>query len=112
VDHQGQPGKRLVHATLEGPEHAVFIRGRSNSLKIELPEYWKWLTDERAITVHLTAIGRPDIYYVDKIEDNIVYIKVDRKISLWNKLFNNNNVDFYYLINSERKDVDKLQIVI
>lgn len=112
IDHKGQPGKRLVHATLEGPEHAVFIRGRSNSLEIELPEYWVWLIDELSITVHLTAIGSPDIYYFKKVENGKIYIDVDRKLSVWNKLFKRSNVDFYYLINAERKDVDRLQTVI
>lgn len=112
IDHQSLPGKRLVHATLEGPEHAVFIRGRSNSLEIPLPDYWVWLIDDITITVHLTAIGSPDIYYFKKIENNKIYIDVDRKISLWNKMFKRNNVDFYYLINAERKDVDRLQTII
>lgn len=112
VDHQEMPGKRLVHATLEGPEHAVFIRGRSNSLEIDLPDYWAWLIDESSITVHLTAIGNPSVYYFKKFENNKIYIDVDRKVSMWNKLFKRDVVDFYYLINAERKDVDKLQTVI
>ena len=112
IDHQELPGKRLVHATLEGPEHAVFVRGRSNSLVIEFPEYWTWLIDESTVTVHLTAIGSPDTYYVEKVENNKAYIAVDRKSSIFKKLLSKQKVDFYYMINAERKDVDKLQIVI
>ena len=112
IDHQGDETKRLVHASLEGPEHGVFVRGRSNTLCIELPEYWAWLVDAGAISVHLTPIGRPDIYYVEKIENNKVYVGVDRKTGLFNKLFGKNTVDFYYLVNAERKDVDKLQTII
>jgi hypothetical protein len=112
IDHQEIPGKRLVHATLEGPEHAVFVRGRSNNLVIEFPEYWSWLIDEATVTVHLTAIGSPDTYYVEKIENNKAYIAVDRKSSFFKKLLGKQKVDFYYIINAERKDVDKLQTVI
>lgn len=112
IDHQELPGKRLVHATLEGPEHAVFVRGRSNSLVIEFPEYWTWLIDESSVTVHLTAIGTPDTYYVEKVENNKAYIAVDRKTNIFKKLLSKPKVDFYYIINAERKDVDKLQIVI
>lgn len=112
IQHQDQPGKRLVHATLEGPEHAVFVRGRNNTLVIEFPEYWSWLVDEASITVHLTPIGSPDVYYVEKIENNKAYIGVDRKTSLFKKIFSQPKVDFYYMINAERKDVDKLQTVI
>lgn len=112
IDHQEQPGKRLVHATLEGPEHAVFIRGRSNSLELEMPEYWKWLIDENSITVHLTAIGNANVYFVKKIENNKIYIDFDKKQSLWSKLFKDSDINFYYLVNAERKDVDRLQTVI
>lgn len=112
IDHQEDETKRLVHASLEGPEHGVFVRGRSNTLCIELPDYWTWLVDEGAISVHITAIGRPDIYYVEKIENNKVYIGVERKTSFLNKLFGKNDVNFYYMINAERKDVDKLQTII
>jgi len=112
IDHQEDETKRLVHATLEGPEHAVFVRGRSESLSIDLPDYWTWLIDESTITVHLTAIGSPDTYYVEKVEGNKIYIGVDRKTNFFNKLFNKGTVNFYYMINAERKDVDKLKVVI
>lgn len=112
IDHQELPGRRLVHATLEGPEHAVFVRGRSNSLVIEFPDYWTWLIDESTVTVHLTAIGSPDTYYVEKVENNKAYIAVDRKSSIFKKLLSKPKIDFYYMINAERKDVDKLQTVI
>ena len=112
IDHQEDQTKRLVHATLEGPEHAVFVRGRSESLSIELPDYWTWLIDEATITVHLTAIGAPDTYYVEKIDGNKIYIGVDRKANFLNRLFNKGTVNFYYMINAERKDVDKLKILI
>jgi len=112
IDHQELPGKRLVHATLEGPEHAVFVRGRSNNMVIEFPDYWTWLIDENTVTVHLTAIGSPDTYYVEKVEGNKAYIAVDRKTSFFKKMFTQPKVDFYYMVNAERKDVDKLQTII
>jgi hypothetical protein len=70
------------------------------------------LIDESTVTVHLTAIGSPDTYYVEKVENNKAYIAVDRKSSIFKKLLSKQKVDFYYMINAERKDVDKLQIVI
>ena len=112
IDHKDLPGKRLVHATLEGPEHAVFVRGRSNTLVIDFPDYWPWLVDETTITVHLTPIGSPATYYIEKIKDNKAYIAVDYKKSFFKRLFSQPKIDFYYMINAERKDVDKLQTVI
>jgi hypothetical protein len=96
IDHQSKPNHKLRHGSLEGPENGVYIRGRSNTNVIELPEYWTWLIDEDSITVTLTPIGKYQKLVVEKIEDNKVYIGGKTKI------------DCFYMINAERKDVDKL----
>ncbi len=47
-------GWRLRHVSLEGPESAVFYRGRlKESNVIQLPYYWKDLVHEDSITVQL-----------------------------------------------------------
>lgn len=38
IPHPTKEGKRLVYGVLEGPEHAVYIRGKFNGDAIELPE--------------------------------------------------------------------------
>ena len=51
-------GWRLRHVSLEGPESAVFYRGRlTGSNTIELPYYWKDLVHEDSITVSIQPIG-------------------------------------------------------
>ena len=58
IPHPTKDGHRLRHICLEGPESAVYVRGRlTNSDKIELPEYWSGLIDPETITVSLTQIG-------------------------------------------------------
>jgi hypothetical protein len=69
---------------------------------IELPEYWTWLIDEDSITVTLTSIGKHQKLVVEKIEDNKVYIK--------NTSIGKAKIDCFYMINAERKDVDKLVV--
>jgi hypothetical protein len=60
IDHPTQPGKRLVHAAIEGPEAAVFYRGEAQLTNgramIELPEYFEKLTRSEGRTVLLTNL--------------------------------------------------------
>ena len=52
IDHPTKEGKKLVHSCLEGPENAVYVRGRITDKNIiELPEYWTNLIDYDTITV-------------------------------------------------------------
>lgn len=104
IEHQSKPGLKLAHGSLEGPENGVYIRGKSTSNVIELPEYWSWLIDENTITVDLTAIGRYQKLYVEKIEHNRVYIKEEKD---W-ALPTTEGLNYFYVINAERKDVPKL----
>lgn len=73
-----------------------FVRGRNNV--IELPEYWTELVDENSITVSLTAIGRKQELYVKEIKDNKVIIGGAR------------DIDCFYTVFAERKDVEKLVV--
>ena len=102
IEHPTKPNKRLVHGSLEGPEHGVYIRGRSEINIVELPDYWSGLVDEETVTVQLTAIGKYQNLYVEKIENNKVFIKSSSKSKL----------NYFYTINAERKDVDKLEVEI
>lgn len=100
IDHPTKEGKKLIHGSLEGPEHGVYVRGElKDDNIIVLPDYWKGLVDEKSITVQLTAIGRPCIHYVDEIIDYEVYVDCDNGLP-----------HCYYFIQGERKDINKLQI--
>jgi len=99
IDHQRLPGKSLVYGVLEGPEHAVYVRGRLiNNNVIQLPEEWEWLVDETSITVQLMPIGTHQQLYVETIENNQVLISGDV-------------IDCFYLIHATRKDVELLDTV-
>jgi hypothetical protein len=104
IDHPTKPGKKLRHGSLEGPENGVYIRGRGDNNIITLPEYWTELVDKDSITVQLTPIGKHQHIYVEKIDNNTVYIQSDEARK------NTNDLEYYYLILAERKDVDKLVI--
>jgi hypothetical protein len=100
IPHPTKDEWRLRHVCLEGPESAVYHRGRlKDSNIIELPEYWNGLVDAETITVNLTQIGYPQDLIVDKIEWG-------RRIVI--KSGNGANIDCYFLIHGERKDGEKL----
>jgi hypothetical protein len=102
IPHKTQEGKYLQYGVTEGPEHSVFIRGKSKSNIIELPEEWKWLVDYSTITVDLTSIGRFQKLYVYSIINNQVQVLSD----------DNSPVEYFYKIFAERKDVPKLKTII
>ena len=104
IDHPTKPGKKLRHGSLEGPENGVYIRGKGKKAVIELPEYWTELVDEDSITVQLTPIGAHQHIYVESISDNKIHVQSDEARK------NNNELNYYYLILAERKDVNKLTI--
>lgn len=102
IDHPTKPGKKLVYGSLEGPEHSVYVRGSTTENVIELPDHWTGLVDQESITVNLTARGRGQQLYVDRTEDNKVYIGNDNLFS--------KSIDCFYTVFAERVDISKLEV--
>ena len=104
IPHPTKDGGTLTYGSLEGPENGVYVRGRlSSSDTIVLPDYWTALVDEDTITVNLTPIGSHQKLYVKDIVDNTVVVGNEN-------LFG--NIDCFYTVWAERKDVDKLEVEI
>ena len=101
IDHPTKPGMKLRYGSLEGPENGVYIRGKSSSYTIELPDYWTKLVDPESITVQITPYGAPQNIWVSSIADNVVRIASDTPIST-----------YFYFIQAERVDVEKLEVEI
>jgi hypothetical protein len=104
IDHPTKSGRKLRYASLEGPENGVYVRGKSTENTILLPDYWKGLVDHETITVSLTPIGNYQKLYIEKIEDYVVYVKCNNIL--------NKNLNYFYTVYGERKDVDKLEVEI
>jgi len=99
IEHPTKKNYKLRHGSLEGPENGVYVRGRTSTNIIELPEYWTGLVDADSITVNLTPIGNCHIW-VEEINNNKVYINSE------------DTIDCFYTILAERKDVEKLIVEI
>jgi hypothetical protein len=103
INHPTKPGMKLRYGSLEGPENGVYVRGRlKDNNVIELPDYWTGLVDEDTITVNLTSIGKYQKLYVEDIKDNRIYVGIDNVL--------NKNIDCFYIVYAERKDVEKLEV--
>jgi hypothetical protein len=104
IKHPTKEEKRLAHGCLEGPEHAVYVRGRVNNRNnvITLPDYWDGLVDYDTMTVQLTSIHSHQNVIVKRIDVN------ERKIHL--QAQGGMPVDCFYHIMAERKDVNNLVV--
>jgi fibronectin-binding autotransporter adhesin len=100
IDHPTKQGMKLQYACLEGPENGVYVRGSlKDSHVIDLPDYWLGLVDPETITVSITPKGRAQDIYVKHITNNRVHLAGD-------------DIDCFYVVYGERKDVAKLAVEI
>jgi hypothetical protein len=105
IDHPTKPGMKLRYGSLEGPENGVYVRGRLNdSDTIILPDYWRELVDIDSITVQLTPVGSHQKLYVKSCDNETVVIGNENGLS--------SNIDCFYTVFGERKDVEKLKVEI
>ena len=96
ISHPSKPDMRLRYGCLEGPEHAVYLRGKTTNPVITLPDYWVDLVDLDTITIQLTATSPAQQLYVQDIRGTEITI------------FGDKLDPYYYYIMAERKDVPKL----
>jgi hypothetical protein len=103
IPHPTKPGKKLRYGSLEGPENGVYVRGRLQGTDcIQLPEYWTELVDPDSITVQLTCRGKPQQLYIREVRNNCMWVDID---GAWAA-----DIDCYYFVQAERKDVAKLEV--
>jgi len=98
IPHPTKKDWRLRHTCLEGPENAVYHRGRTNSNQIQLPEYWTNFVNLDTITVSITPIGNFQEIIVEKIESNKVFLLSKHNLP----------IECFYHIFGERTDGERL----
>jgi hypothetical protein len=97
IPHPSEKNKRLRHVCIEGPEAAVYTRGKIEGTNIiHLPEYWRDLVDTETISVHLTPIGSyQELFFKE--------IKWGNQIKIQNNA--GGHISCYYTVTGVRKDV-------
>jgi len=101
------PHKRLIHSSLEGPEHAVFYRGeaklKNGKAIIKLPDYFEALTRKEGRTVILTCKNGWSPLYVDgEIENGKFIVRTTKN--------GDPNQEFYWEVKAIRADVPPLEV--
>jgi hypothetical protein len=101
IPHPTKEGWRLTHSCLEGPEAAVYVRGKLiNTNIIKLPEYWEKLVDPNTITISVTPIGSHQNIFVKYFDSKEVILESAENIP----------VCCFYHIFGERIDTEKLMV--
>ena len=100
MPHPNKEGWRLRHVCIEGPEIAVYTRGRvcNGNNVIDLPSYWRRLIDYETITVQLTPLGSHQNVIVKRISP------IEEKVYLQSQ--GGMPVDCFYHIIAKRLDDD------
>ncbi len=104
IKHPNKEKHRLRHVCVEGPEAAVYTRGRVCNGKnvIDLPSYWRGLVDYETITVQLTSIGSHQNVIVKRISP------IEGKVYLQSQ--GGMPVDAFYNIMAARIDGEELVV--
>ena len=99
IEHPTKDGHRLRHICIEGPESAVYYRGRlKNEKVIRLPRYWKDLVNIDTISVQLQPIGAHQDIIVKRWDDEYVYLQAQGALP----------INCFFHVYAERKDIEKL----
>ena len=108
IAHPLDPGRRLVHGCLEGPELAVYYRGRGRLVggraRVALPPYFEALTRVEGRTVQLTPIADPDGAVValaaGPVRDGAFRVHADTAA----------DGEFHWQVTAVRSDIDELDV--
>ena len=99
IEHPSKEGYRLRHICLEGPEGAIYTRGRVvNKNVIYLPDYWKDLVDYTTISVQLQPIGAHQNVIVKRVEPTQIHLQAQGGMP----------INCYYHVYGERTDGERL----
>lgn len=97
IPHPNKEGMRLRHVAIEGPEIAVYFRGKGNEKCIQIPDYWIGFVDYESITVSITPYGSKQDIWVTEIKDNKIFLESEQE-----------NILYYYRVEAERIDMQQL----
>ena len=76
MPHPNKEGWRLRHVCIEGPEIAVYCRGRvSGDGVINVPSFWEGLVNMDDITISLTPMGSWQELFVKEVVGNQIIVR-------------------------------------
>lgn len=100
IPHPTLDGYRIRYGSLEGPEHAVYHRGRATSNIVYFPNHWEKLVDFLTVTIQFTANKNQADYWVKDITNE--YFEIGSTAE---------EIDCFYVVHAERIDVPKITVI-
>jgi hypothetical protein len=71
VDYPGEPNKKIVYSSLEGPEVGIYIRGtaicENQETQIVFPDHFRLVTAQNGLTANLTPRGSFSSLYIKEL---------------------------------------------
>jgi len=111
INHPTKPGMKLVHASIEGPENAVYYRGEDQLIngraEVQLPEYFEALVRDEGRTVLLTPKFEEENDNISQLAASAV---LSGKFTVRATDDNNPNQKFYWEVKAVRDDVSILVV--
>ena len=92
--HPTNPTKTIHYVSLEGPEAGTYFRGTARTVQghavIEVPDHFRWVTQEEGMTVQLTPVGELAMMAVISQDLSRIVVRSSR------------DVTFHYLVQGIR----------
>ena len=99
--HPSDASKVIQYASLEGPEAGTYFRGRgkfqNGTAVINVPEYFRMVTDSEGLSIQVTPIGAMATVAVMQIDLDRIVVNGSR------------NVEFFYTVNGVRRSERNFQ---
>jgi hypothetical protein len=102
--HPTDPTKEIRYVSLEGNEAGTYFRGRgrfqNGIAMISVPEDFRMVTDPEGLSIQVTPIGQMATVAVETIGLDRIVIRGSR------------NVEFFYLVNGERRAYKNVPVIV
>ena len=83
--HPTDPSKTIHYGSLEGPEAGTYFRGSARTIRgqavIEVPDHFRWVTQEEGMTVQLTPLGELAMMAVVSKDLNRIVVRSSKDVS-------------------------------
>jgi hypothetical protein len=102
--HPTDPSKEIRFTCLEGNESGTYFRGSAElnggRATIVVPEDFRLVSDVEGLTVHLTAVGKPAMLWVESQDLTSIVIRGDA------------DARFHYVVNGVREGFAELETIV
>ena len=115
IQHPLQKDKRIIYSSIESPYNSLQLTGKvqfkDGAAIIMLPDYFGFIADTDSVHIQATALYSDRTIYTAFISPELKYFILKYKKSL-KDIFSDKMIECNWLLNAERKDIKKLQVII